>query len=264
MLNHRFETPDVITIPMNGYISASGNHRDHKGINPDKFEALLDGVDLSRCQLIILDINSGGGSPVGSAMIHEKILSLKEEFDVVAHCRDVCASGAYMIVSACDAVYAHKSSLIGSIGVIMSGFGLDRFIDRHHVDYREFTAGTNKGFLSPFKPVDEEKEAYIQELLDNCHQEFIDMVYSSRKNEKMKDNKEEITTAKVFSGTQALDLGLIDGFKSPNDIIKKYTNKKRPKILALNHKESLFKRLFSVNVNVQFDDLMKFEHLMRF
>jgi len=257
------KTPDVVTIPINGCISASESKRSAEGINPDKFNRLLESVDLSQCQLVIIDINSGGGSPVGSSMIHDRILELRNDFPVIAHCRDICASGAYMIASACNCIYAHKSSIIGSIGVITSHFGLDRFIAKHDIDYREFTAGKSKGFLNPFKPVDAEKEELIKGLLEDCHQEFIDIVYGSRKLDRMNENKEEIITAKVFSGAKACEIGLIDGFKNPTEIIDQFTEG------DINHtviedKESWLKKLFGFNINVKLEDLEKLEQFMRF
>jgi len=267
MFNSKSEA-DVVVIKINGCIYASEDKKNN-GITPEKFQEALNEFDLDKAELIIIDINSGGGSPVGSSMIHDMILELRKDVEVIAHCRDICASGAYMIASACDRIYAHRSSLIGSIGVIMSGFGLDQFIEKHNIEYREFTAGENKGFLSPFKPVSSHRQEEIQELLNECHKEFIDMVYNARKVSKqsiklMEDNKDEIVTAKVFSGANAYIVGLIDGFKNPQEIISEFTNKSNPKVLSAKMKEGFWKRLFSMNVNVNMDDLMTLENRLKF
>jgi len=139
----------------------------------------------------------------------------------------------------------------------MSNFGFDRFIDNHKIEYREFTAGENKGFVSPFKPLEPKDEMLVQALLEDCHEEFVEMVYNARSNKKMEKNKEEIVSAKVFSGKQAMKKGLVDDFKNPDQIIDHHVANPKPKIATVRFKEGLLKRLFSISINVKFDDLMQ-------
>lgn len=246
----------VSILPLNGQIHA---HKGKDGIDPDTFRNLIEDCLKNRAETIILDINSPGGSPVGSSMIHKHILALREKgIKVIAHCRDVCASGGYMIVSACDEIYAYKSSLIGSIGVIMRGFGLDEFLTKNNVEYREITAGDHKSFFNPFKPFEEKDRAYLEDIIKDVHADFIDHVYSARKNETMQAKKDEIVRAKVFNGSQAMEHGLIDGFKTVREIvISIYGDDKTAKIHRPKVKENMLKKFlsFGVPVRIQLDDL---------
>lgn len=225
------------------------------GINPDQLRQYFESCVKNKSEVIILDINSPGGSPVGSAMIHNMILSLREKgIKVFAHCRDLCASGGYMIVSACDQIYAYRSSLIGSIGVIMKGFGIDQLMEKHHVEYREVTAGDHKSFFNMFKAYTEKDKEYLENIIQDVHQDFIDMVYASRKNEKMTELKSEIIRAKVFNGKQALEHGLIDDFKSIREIIKdNFDDEKKVKIHRPKVKENFIKKLISYGIKVNLD-----------
>ena len=249
----------ISIIPLSGQIFASDGKQN--SIHPDQVRHLFDEAIKHKSKLVILDINSPGGSPVGSTMVHNMILSLREKkIKVVAHCRDVCASGGYLIVSACDEIHGYKSSLIGSIGVITSSFGLDKLLEKYDVDYREYTAGKNKSMLNMFKPVDDEGEAFVHEMLEDVHQDFIDIVYSARKNEKLIEHKEEVITAKVFTGSKALSRGMIDGHKTIKDIIESEFGKDpklnihRPK-----QKESFIKKILGGGLSVKLDlsDLME-------
>lgn len=164
-------------------------------------------------QAVILRINSPGGSPVQSANVYNEILyQRKKHPDIKLYvvCSDVCASGAYYIASAADSIYANPSSLVGSIGVLLDGFG---FVDGMHklgIERRLLTAGDHKGFLDPFSPLKPDEQQRAQSLIDNVHQQFIKAVVQGR-GQRLK-NDPQIFSGLVWTGEQALPLGLIDGF----------------------------------------------------
>lgn len=164
-------------------------------------------------QAVILRINSTGGSPVQSANVYNEIRYQRHKYPnikVYVVCSDICASGAYYIASAGDYIYANPSSLVGSIGVLLDSFG---FVDGMHkigIERRLFTAGNNKGFLDPFSPLKPEDQQKAQSLLNSVHQQFIRAVIQGR-GQRLK-NDPQIFSGLVWTGEQALPLGLIDGF----------------------------------------------------
>lgn len=184
---------------------------------------------------IILRINSPGGSPVQSAYIYDEILRLRKlypKIKIYAVCTDICASGAYYIAAAADDIYANPSSIIGSIGVLMDGFGFVDTLQKLGVQRRLYTAGAHKGFLDPFSPVKPEELAYVQRMLNNVHQQFINSVKAGR-GKRLKDSP-ELFSGLAWDGTDAKALGLIDHFGSAgyvarevvkNDNIVDYTLK---------------------------------------
>ncbi|CAM4419640.1 MAG: hypothetical protein LEGION0398_MBIBDBAK_00385 [Legionellaceae bacterium] len=184
---------------------------------------------------IILRINSPGGSPVQSAYVYDEIKRLRvlhKNIKVYAVCVDTCASGAYYIASAADAIYANPSSLVGSIGVLMDGFGFEQSLQKLGIERRLFTAGEHKGFLDPFSPIKPGEKQFVQNMLDNVHQQFIESVKKGRGN-RLK-NSPEIFSGLAWDGQQAKQMGLIDDFGSTgyvareilkNDYIVDYTVK---------------------------------------
>ncbi len=160
---------------------------------------------------IVIRINSPGGSPVQAGYVNDEIYRLKEEYPdipVYAVIRDLCASGGYYIAAAADSIYADKASIVGSIGVVMSGFGFTEAIDKLGIERRLRTAGENKAFLDPFSPLRQEDTRHVDRMLDNIHQQFIDIVRKGRGG-KLSDN-EELFSGLVWTGEQSLDLGLVD------------------------------------------------------
>ncbi len=174
--------------------------------------ALNRAFSMSRLESVALLVNSPGGSPVQSSLIFKRIRQLAEEKDkrVYVFCEDVAASGGYYIAAAGDEIYADASSIVGSIGVVSAGFGLDKAIERLGIDRRVYTSGENKMILDPFQP---EKPADIERLKDlqrSVHDVFIGVVKDRRA------GKLNAADAQVFSGAfwaapQAQELGLIDG-----------------------------------------------------
>lgn len=163
---------------------------------------------------VVLRINSPGGSPVQSGYIYDEIRRLRAEhkdIKVYAVITDLGASGAYYIASAADAIYADKASLVGSIGVTASGFGFVGVMDKLGVDRRIYTAGEHKAFLDPFQPPKDEETVFWKSVLDTTHKQFIASVKQGR-GERLKDKDHpELFSGLIWSGEQALQLGLIDG-----------------------------------------------------
>ncbi|OED41645.1 peptidase S49 [Endozoicomonas sp. (ex Bugula neritina AB1)] len=166
-------------------------------------------------QAVILRINSPGGSPVQSGYIYDEVRRLRglhPDIKLYAVIMDIGASGGYYIASAADEIYADKASLVGSIGVISSGFGFVEAMNVVGVTRRTYTSGENKAFLDPFQPVDKNAAALWQTSLDTIHQQFIDAVKAGR-GDRLVDNS-NIFTGMVWSGEKAKELGLVDGLGS--------------------------------------------------
>lgn len=162
---------------------------------------------------VILYINSPGGSPVQSAQINRKIRHLRNEYPdkpIYAVVNDICASGAYYVAVATDAIYTDRSSLIGSIGVIYDGFGFTGLIEKLGIERRAITAGEHKNMLDPFLPEKQSDKQHVQALLDQIHQNFITAVTEGRKN-KLKDES-DIFSGLIWTGEEAVRLGLADAF----------------------------------------------------
>lgn len=176
-------------------------------------EALQDAYKDKSTKGVILSINSPGGSPVQASQIYDEVRHLEtthKNIKIYAVCSDLCASAAYFIASSANYIYADPASLVGSIGVLMDGFG---FVDTMHkvgVERRLLTSGTHKGFLDPFSPIKPDEEQYAQSLLDNVHEQFIEKVQKGRGDRLKKDPN--LFSGLVWTGNQALPLGLIDGY----------------------------------------------------
>ncbi|GBU15231.1 peptidase [Polaromonas sp.] len=161
-------------------------------------------------QAIVLLINSPGGSPVQAGMMNDEILRLKalHKKPVYAVIEETCASAAYYIAVSADKIYVDKASVVGSIGVLMNGFGFTGLMDKLGVERRLMTAGENKGFLDPFSPQSEKQRAFAQTMLDQIHQQFITVVKQGR-GERLKETP-EMFSGLFWSGEQAVELGLAD------------------------------------------------------
>jgi len=183
--------------------------------------ALRDAFEDEKALGVIMRINSPGGSPVQSGYVYDEIKRLKqtrENFPVYAVIMDLGASGAYYIAAAADEIYADKASLVGSIGVVGSGFGFVEAMEKLGVERRQYTAGEHKGFLDPFTPEKAEEKAFWQGVLRVTHQQFIEQVRNGR-GDRLKDSP-ELFSGLVWSGEQALELGLIDGLASSSQIAR--------------------------------------------
>lgn len=172
-------------------------------------------------QAVILRINSPGGSPVQSGYIYDEIRRLRsvhKEKPLYAVITDIGASGGYYIAAAADKIYADKASLVGSIGVISSGFGFVEAMDNLGITRRTYTSGENKAFLDPFQSVNPQAAAQWQTSLDTIYQQFIDAVKAGR-GDRLADNP-DIFSGMVWSGQQATELGLVDDLGSASYVAR--------------------------------------------
>lgn len=174
---------------------------------------------------VILRINSPGGSPVQSGQIYDDIKRLRTKYPNIplyAVVDDICASGAYYVASAADKIYVDKASIVGSIGVLMDGFGFTGTMDKLGVQRRLLTAGENKGFLDPFSPENPQQVAYAKSMLEEIHQQFIKAVRDGR-GSRLKETP-DMFSGLVWSGEKSITLGLTDALGSADyvarDVIK--------------------------------------------
>ena len=170
---------------------------------------------------VILRINSPGGSPVQAGYINDEIGRLKEKYPdipVYAVISDVCASGGYYIAAAADEIYVDKGSLVGSIGVLMNGFGFVESMEKLGVERRLLTAGAHKAILDPFSPVKTEEREHVQGMLDQIHQQFIDVVKAGR-GDRLKGG-DELFSGLFWSGEESVKLGLADGLGSSSYVAR--------------------------------------------
>jgi len=172
--------------------------------------AMRDAFEDHGAQAIVLLINSPGGSPVQAGIINDEIRRLKAKYHkpVYAVVEESCASAAYYIAVAADKIYVDKASIVGSIGVLMDGFGFTGLMDKLGIERRLMTAGENKGFLDPFSPQTEKQRAFAQAMLDQIHKQFIAAVKAGR-GKRLKETP-EMFSGLFWTGQQAVDLGLAD------------------------------------------------------
>ena len=171
---------------------------------------------------VILRINSPGGSPVQAGYVSDEIVRLRElhpQTPLYAVVSDIAASGGYYIAAAADAIYASRSSLVGSIGVLMDGFGFVDAMDKLGVERRLITAGEHKGFLDPFLPVEDEDVTHVRSLLEEVHDEFVDVVRRGR-GDRLADDDDAIFSGLIWSGARGVELGLVDAIGSSSYVAR--------------------------------------------
>jgi protease-4 len=161
-------------------------------------------------QAVVLLINSPGGSPVQAGIINDEIRRLKAKYHkpVYAVVEESCASAAYYIAVSADAIYVDKASIVGSIGVLMDGFGFTGLMEKVGIERRLMTAGENKGFLDPFSPQTEKQRQFAQAMLDQIHKQFIAVVKEGR-GKRLKETS-DMFSGLFWTGQQAVELGLAD------------------------------------------------------
>ncbi len=205
-------------------------------------QGLKNAVKNKATKGIILNINSPGGSPVQSHYVYQKIRDIKAqhpELPIYAVVTDICASGGYYIASAADKIYVNQASIIGSIGVIMNGFGFVETMKKAGVERRLLTAGAHKALLDPFLPLKQDEAKHMQGLLDEVHQQFIDAVKQGR-GERLKDSP-DLFSGLVWTGAQGIKLGLADDIGSVASVAEKVIGAK--KIVDFTPQERLLDRL---------------------
>jgi protease IV len=184
-------------------------------------EGLRDALKDKNTKGVILNINSPGGSAVQSAYVFEEIRRQKvkhPDMPIYSVVGDMCASGGYYIASASDKIYVSQASIIGSIGVIMNGFGFTHVMEKLGVERRLLTAGTHKAMLDPFSPENQQESKHMQTLLDQVHQQFITAVKLGR-GDRLKETP-EMFSGLVWTGEQGVNLGLADGFGSVDSVAR--------------------------------------------
>ena len=172
--------------------------------------ALTSAFEDAGAQAVVLRINSPGGSPVQAGIVNDEIRRLKALHDkkIYAVVEEVCASGAYYVAVAADEIYVDKASLVGSIGVLMEGFGFVGLMQKLGIERRLLTAGVNKGMLDPFSPQDDKQRAYAKLMIDQIHQQFIAVVKQGR-GQRLKETPETFSGL-FWNGEEAIKLGLAD------------------------------------------------------
>jgi len=179
----------------------------------DFFESIQRAYESRGTKGIVLKINSPGGSPVQAGMINDEIKRQKKlhpHIPVYAVVEDICASGGYYIAVAADEIFVDKASIVGSIGVLMDGFGFTDTMKKVGVERRLMTAGSNKAILDPFSPINPKQQVFVQDMLNEVHQQFIKVVKDGR-GSRLKESP-EIFTGLFWNGEAAVRLGLADGF----------------------------------------------------
>lgn len=203
-------------VQLNGVIKATGEASAEKIT-----ESLQAAFKDHGTQGVILRINSPGGSPVQSGIINDEIRRLRAKhpnIPLYAVVEDVCASGGYYVAAAADRIFVDKASIVGSIGVLMDGFGFTGTMDKLGVERRLLTAGENKGFLDPFSPQDAQHKQHAQILLDDIHRQFIDVVRKGR-GKRLKESP-ELFSGLMWTGAKSIELGLTDELGSVEHVAR--------------------------------------------
>jgi len=203
-------------INVRGTIDASGDASAEK-ING----ALQSAFEDKGTAGIIMKINSPGGSPVQAGIVYDEIRRLRTKYpDIALYAvvEDMCASGGYYIASAADKIYVDKASVVGSIGVLMDGFGFTGIMEKLGVERRLLTAGENKGFLDPFSPQDMRQKQHAQVLLEEIHRQFIDVVRKGR-GDRLKETPETFSGL-MWTGAQSVKMGLADDFGTVDSVAR--------------------------------------------
>ncbi len=183
--------------------------------------SLQDAFDDNKTKGVILRINSPGGSPVQAGQIYDEIKRLRAKHPGIplhAVVDDICASGGYYVAAAADNIYVDKASIVGSIGVLMDGFGFTKTMEKLGVERRLLTAGENKGFLDPFSPVDEAQQQFARKMLEEIHGQFIGVVKAGR-GKRLKETP-DMFSGLVWSGEASIGLGLADGLGSVESVAR--------------------------------------------
>src|SRR5687768_13659527 len=197
-------------VEVNGIIAPGGDASAER-INSALQAAFKD----KNTQGVVVRINSPGGSPVQAQTIYDEMKRLRNlhpNIPLYAVVEDVCASGGYFVAAGADRIYVGKASIVGSIGVLMNGFGFTGLMEKIGVERRLITAGENKGMLDPFSPLDEKDARHVKQMMNDIHQQFIGVVREGR-GERLKESP-EMFSGLVWTGQKSIDLGLADGIGS--------------------------------------------------
>ena len=221
MIGDRGDRTDVVAVvKLHGVITPSPSPLARGAINLASVESALSrAFDHDRLKAVALLINSPGGAPTQSGLVAERIRQLadKKKVPVLAFAEDVAASGGYWLACAADEIFAHRTSMVGSIGVISGGFGFTGLLERFGIERRLHTAGANKSRLDPFSPEKPEDVEWLKKMHSQLHELFVEWV-KERRGDRLATT-EELFTGDVWLGNKAVELGLIDGLGSLRDVI---------------------------------------------
>lgn len=212
----------VPVIRLAGVIGAGGGPLRGDGLS---FQGVSSSIErafkIKGAKAVAIAINSPGGSPVQSAMIGDRIrkLALEKEIPVIAFVEDVGASGGYWLALAADEIFADANSIVGSIGVISAGFGFVEAMQKLGVERRVYTAGAFKSLLDPFRPEDGDGVDRLKTIMEECHGNFRDWV-RERRGDRLRGEDSDLFEGQVWTGKQALDVGLIDGIGHLHAVLK--------------------------------------------
>jgi len=223
-------------IDLTGVIESKGTANAEKMI-----ESLQAAFKEKNVAGVVLRINSPGGSPVQAGLINDEIRRLRTgnpQTPLYVVIEDICASGGYYVAAAADKIYVNKASIVGSIGVLMDGFGFTGTMEKFGVDRRLLTAGSNKGFLDPFSPPNQEQIAHAHGMLNEIHRQFIDVVKTGR-GERLKETP-EMFSGLMWTGEQSIKLGLADEIGSVDSVARDVI--KAEKVLDYTVKENIAER----------------------
>jgi protease-4 len=203
-------------VEMHGVIQAKGDAN-----ADDIVSALQAAFDDKKAAGVILRINSPGGSPVQAGIITDEIARLRAKHadkPLYVVIEDICASGGYYVASSADRIYVDKASIVGSIGVLMDGFGFTGSMDKLGVERRLLTAGENKGFLDPFSPQNARHKEHAQGMLDDIHRQFIEVVKKGR-GKRLKETP-DMFSGLMWTGAKSIELGLADAYGTVDSVAR--------------------------------------------
>lgn len=209
----RKKTPVVAVLRLDGVIGTSGSRLRGSTLSIQSQAARIErAFKMRRLKALALVVNSPGGSAVQSALIAGRIRDLAEEhgLPVIAFVEDAAASGGYWLACAADEIFANEASIVGSIGVVSSGFGFQELIAKYGIERRVHTAGESKAILDPFLPEKEEDVAHLKETQEGVHEHFKNYV-RTRRGDRIDAGSDQLFTGAFWTGQRAVDLGLIDG-----------------------------------------------------
>jgi len=229
-------TPHTALVEVRGEIAA-----DTEASAELILSALKDAFEDPGSQAVVLRINSPGGSPVQAGIVYDEIQRLKALHGkkVFAVVEEMCASGAYYIAAAADEIYVDKASVVGSIGVLMDGFGFTGLMGKLGVERRLLTAGENKGMLDPYSPVSPKQQAFAQAMLNQIHQQFIAVVREGR-GKRLKETP-EMFSGLFWNGEQAVKMGLADEFGNLDYVAREVV--KAEEVIDYTPRENVAERL---------------------
>lgn len=240
---------NIAVVHLSGVIGQIGKFE--KGLNIDNVNPLLEkAFETKKLKAIAITVNSPGGSPVQSELIHNRILELSKEnkIPVFTFALDVAASGGYFILCAGEEIFAHNSSIVGSIGVISAGFGFEKLIEKLGIERRVYAQGKNKAVLDPFKKEDEDSVKILNAVGKDIHESFKQIVRDSR-GKKLKKSEDELFNGAFWSGKTAQENGLVDKVGDMRSVMKEKYGDKIKFINIEPKKKGFIKELLSQKIS---------------